>query len=62
LARAERPGEVERFRKALADESPADRAALELLALTGMRRGELLGLRKRDINFAERVITLPPPG
>jgi integrase len=37
---------------------PAARAFLVVAALTGMRRGELQGLRWADVNLAERRITL----
>ena len=39
-------GEVQRFEAALAEETAEIRSALRLLALTGLRRGELLGLKQ----------------
>jgi integrase len=38
---------------------PAMRAFVIAAALTGMRRGELLGLRWRDVDLAERRVALP---
>jgi integrase len=52
------PKELEKFEKALAEESAEVQAALKLLALTGMRRGELLGLRKHEVNG--KVALIPP--
>jgi integrase len=54
------PKELEKFEKALAEESADVQAALKLLALTGMRRGELLGLRKQEVNKREGVVLIPP--
>ena len=53
-------GEVERFETALAEETFEVRSALKLLALTGMRRGELLGLKKSEVRLRDGVAVIPP--
>jgi integrase len=52
--------EPERFEAALAKEDSGVRTALMLLALTGMRRGELLGLKKSEIRPRECIAVIPP--
>jgi len=57
--------ELERLGRALAevegagDSSKAALAAIRLLALTGARRGEILGLRWEDVDLGRRVLRLP---
>jgi integrase len=53
-------GEVRRFEEALGNETPEVQAILKLLALTGMRRGELLGLKKSEVRLRDGVIVIPP--
>jgi integrase len=70
------PKELERFEKALLEESAEVRAILLLEALAGFRRGELIGkvdgkkkdktlrqlpgLRRSEVNLREGVATIPP--
>jgi len=49
--------EEERLMKALADDE--GRARVNVLLHTGFRRGELLGLRWRDVDFKAGVLTVP---
>lgn len=54
-----KPSEMPQLVEAInAEPSPYIRAALKLYLLTGLRRGELLGLRWRDIDFERREIRL----
>jgi integrase len=53
------PTELERFEVALKAESREIQTMLILLALTGMRRGELLGLRDSEVNARLGLATLP---
>lgn len=44
--------------KALEGEPVKERTAIELLLYTGMRRGELLGLKWDDIDFKKKIISI----
>jgi integrase len=52
--------EVRRFEEALSNETAEVRSALLLAALTGMRRGELLGLKRSEVRLRDGVILIPP--
>jgi integrase len=49
----------EELRQVLERCSPEVRAIVQLAAATGMRRGEILGLRWLDVDLLNRVINLP---
>ncbi len=51
-------GEVERLLNACA---PAIRPIVELAILTGMRKSEILGLRKDQVLLKEKILLLPDP-
>ena len=44
--------------KALEDEPFTQRTAIEILLYTGMRRGELLGLKWEDIDFEKEILSI----
>jgi integrase len=54
--KAWQPDELGRFLEVASDDHQA--AIWQLAATTGMRRGELLGLRWTDINFDEGILTI----
>jgi integrase len=51
--------ESSRFLAALREESSEVQAAFALLAISGMRRGELLGLNKSELRLADGVAVIP---
>jgi integrase len=55
-----RPGEFERLMKAAAAyRNPTITSIIQLAIATGMRRGEILSIEQKHINFSKRTLVIP---
>ncbi len=53
------PAEEEKLRKTIRERFPEHEPELDLALHTGLRQGEQYGARWRDVNFDQRVLTIP---